>query len=130
MKTSTFLGVTVGILIASIAYGAPISVLSFQGNDGEVIIIRQDTTDELGAPRTPVQIPFFAELLNGYVILGASAPCGTVSVSLTSTAGDSYSTSFDTTDGAILLPVSGDAGFYTIRITTSAGVQYVGEFTI
>ncbi len=97
---------------------------------GSPILIRQDPQEAIGAPRAPEVIPFFAELLNGYVILGASAPCGTVSVSLTSTAGDSYSTSFDTTDGAILLPVSGDAGFYTIRITTSAGVQYVGEFTI
>lgn len=103
-----------------------VSALSISGET--IIIIQRPPTSE--APRTPVSNPFFAELLNGYVILGASAPCGTVSVSLTSTAGDSYSTSFDTTDGAILLPVSGDAGFYTIRITTSAGVQYVGEFTI
>ncbi len=130
MKTSTFLGVTVGILIASIAYGAPISVLSFQGNDGEVIIIRQDTTDELGAPRTPVQIPFFAELMNGYVILGTTTPCGTVSVRITSTAGDDYSTNFDTSDGAILLPISGNPGDYTLSITTPAGTHFIGEFSI
>jgi hypothetical protein len=78
----------------------------------------------------PVYNPFFAELMNGYVILGSSSSYGTVSVSLTSTAGDDYSTSFDTTDGAIILPISGAAGFYTILIPTPGGAQFVGEFTI
>ena len=98
---------------------------------GNIIIISQiPTTSE--KPRTPVRIPFIAELMDGSnsVILGATENIGTVSVQITSTAGDYYSTSFDTTDGAILLPISGDAGLYTLRITTSGGLQFVGEFTI
>lgn len=53
-----------------------------------------------------------------------------VTVSLTSTAGDNYSTTFDTEDGAILLPISGNTGSYTLQITTSSGTRYVGEFSI
>ena len=68
--------------------------------------------------------------MNDYVILGASSAIGTVSVYLTSTAGDDYSTCFDTSDGAILLPVSGNAGYYTLTIITPDGTHYVGEFTI
>lgn len=130
MKGKLKRGCTIGMIAAFLLPGLTGENLFASNQGGEPIIIRHNPADPIGAPRAPEVIPFFAELLNGYVILGASAPCGTVSVSLTSTAGDSYSTSFDTTDGAILLPVSGDAGFYTIRITTSAGVQYVGEFTI
>lgn len=92
-----------------------------------IIPIPSDIPD---APRMPVYNPFFAELMNGYVILGSSSSYGTVSVSLTSTAGDDYSTILDTTDGAIILPISGAAGFYTILITTPGGAQFVGEFTI
>ena len=83
-------------------------------------------------PRSSVPNPFIAELEDGSatVLLGVTSPCGTVSVSLTSTAGDNYSTGFDTTDGAILLPISGDAGLYTLQITTAEGIQFVGEFTL
>jgi hypothetical protein len=69
-------------------------------------------------------------LINGYVILGSATAYGTVTVSLSSTSGDNYSTNFDTTDGAILLPISGDAGLYTLQITTPEGIQFVGEFTL
>ena len=82
------------------------------------------------APRMPAYNPFFAELMNGYVILGSSSAYGTASVTVMSTAGDDYSTCFDMSEGAIILPISGEAGFYTLRITTSGGLQFVGEFTI
>lgn len=130
MKTIQRFGLSIILLVASMVTGTSAIIKNVSLKESEPIVISPYPANPIGAPRAPEVIPFFAELLNGYVILGASAPCGTVSVSLTSTAGDSYSTNFDTSDGAILLPVSGDAGFYTIRITTSAGVQYVGEFTI
>lgn len=130
MKTKMILGI--GIMLMSAANYSPLSAenakIFSEGN--KPIIIRQDPIDLEGAPRMPAYNPFFAELMDGYVILGSSTVYGTVSVSLTSTAGDYYSTSFDTTDGAILLPISGDAGLYTLRITTSGGLQFVGEFTI
>lgn len=94
-----------------------------------IIVPRPDTP---GSPRTPVVNPFIAEFMDGStsILLGATDSIGTVYVQITSTAGDNYSTYFDTSDGAILLPISGDAGNYTMTITASGGSQYVGEFTI
>ena len=98
---------------------------------GDTIIISQIPTTPEG-PRTPVSIPFIAELMDSSnsVLLEATDTIGIVTVQIISTAGDNYSTYFDTSDGAILIPVSGNAGYYTLRITTPNGTQYVGEFTI
>lgn len=95
-----------------------------------IIIVPIPATSE--GPRTPVNHPFVAELMENpnSVLLGVTSPCGTVSVRITSTAGDDYATYFDTTDGAILLPVSGNAGDYTLTITVPGGAVYVGEFSI
>lgn len=130
MRVKMFLGVAAGMLAALSSLHAKECEVIASVEDHQTILIHQDTTDEQGAPRMPVFNPFFAELLSGYVLLGSTSPYGTVDVDITSTAGDSYSTSFDTLDGAIVLPVSGDSGFYSLRITTAAGVQFVGEFTI
>ncbi len=78
----------------------------------------------------PAYNPFFAEFANGNVLLGSYTYYGIVDVSLTSTAGDDYSTVFDTADGTIIIPVSGYAGDYTLLITTASGLEYVGEFSI
>lgn len=124
------LGVAVSILTALNPLSAKGSDRMNQAGEHETILIRQDTTDEIGAPRTSVFNPFFAELMNGYVILGSFSSFGPVHVTITSTAGDNYTTSFDTEDGAIVLPISGDSGFYSLRITIPGGLQFVGEFTI
>jgi len=128
MKTAFLFGLTT----ATFVFGSSLNcdTLSAVSKVSKTIIIVQKPTTPPEAPRMPAYNPFFAELMDGYVILGSSTVYGTVSVSLTSTAGDNYSTSFDTSDGAILLPISGDAGLYTLRITTSGGLQFVGEFTI
>lgn len=105
-------------------------LLAADTNNGTVIVIVRRPTTPPETPRTPEYNPFFAELMNDYVILGASSAFGTVLVCLTSTAGDYYSTYFDTSDGAILLPVSGIAGYYTLTIITPDGTHYVGEFII
>lgn len=99
--------------------------------NGHTIIIVQKP-DPADSPRTPVYNPFIAELSDGLnsVLLGATSSCGTVSVQIVSTAGDDYATYFDTSDGAILLPVSGNAGDYTLTITVPGGAVYVGEFSI
>lgn len=128
MKTAFLFGLTT----ATFVFGSSLNcdTLSAVSKVSKTIIIVQKPTTPPEAPRMPAYNPFFAELMDGYVILGSSTVYGTVSVSLTSTAGDNYSTSFDTSDGAILLPISGDAGLYTLQITTSGGLQFVGEFTI
>lgn len=83
-------------------------------------------------PRTNVPNPFIAELLDGSVtvLLCVTNPCGTVSIQVTSTAGDNYSTYFNTSDGAIFLPISGNTGNYSMTISLSNGFQFVGDFTI
>lgn len=97
---------------------------------GHTIIIVQ-RPDTPGAPRTPVINPFLAELLEGCdsVLLEATDIVGTVYVQITSTAGDNYSTLFDTSEASIILPISGNAGYYTLTISYG-GIQFVGEFTI
>lgn len=98
---------------------------------GKTIIIIQKPDPEED-PRSPIVNPFIAEVTDGSnaVLLGSVDAIGTVYVHLTSTAGDNLSTYFDTSDGAILLPISGNAGDYTLSITTPDGHLFVGEFSI
>ncbi len=99
-------------------------------NDPEQIIISQSSTIPPGSPRMPAYNPFFAELVNGNVLLGSFSYFGIVDVSLTSTAGDDYSTVFDTADGTIIIPISGNTGDYTLLITTASGLEFLGEFVL
>jgi len=124
-RMGAFIAIAMTGLTAFIAQGTPSSTAM----TGHTIII-VPKPDPADAPRTPVFNPFFAELMNGYVLLGSSNPYGTASVNVTSTAGDNYSTFFDTSDGAILLPISGNIGSYTLTISTPDGTHFVGEFTI
>lgn len=129
MKTSIMMGVSAVAMMAIVSTSLCDQIAAETKNETVIVIVRRPTTPP-ETPRTPEYNPFFAELMNDYVILGAPSAIGTVSVSLTSTAGDNYSTCFDTSDGAILLPVSGNAGYYTLTIITADGTHYVGEFTI
>lgn len=97
---------------------------------GHIIIIQKPEPEE--DPRSPIANPFIAEFQEetNSVLLGVTDSIGTVCVQITSTAGDNLSTYFDTSDGAIILPVSGNAGYYTLTIITPDGTHYVGEFSI
>ena len=130
MKTIQRFGLSIILLVASMVTGTSAIIKNASLKESEPIVISPYPANPIGAPRAPEVIPFFAELLNGYVILGSTTPCGTVSVRITSTAGDDYSTNFDTSDGAILLPISGNPGDYTLSITTPAGTHFIGEFSI
>lgn len=99
-------------------------------NDGETIVIRPDSVVPPGSPRMPVYNPFFATIEDGFVLLGSYTYYGIVDVSLTSAAGDDYSTMFDTGDGTIVIPISGNTGDYTLFITTASGLEFIGEFSI
>ena len=98
--------------------------------DDEEIIIRVGTPIPAGSPHMPVYNPFYAEHIGSTVVLGALSDVGIVEVSLTSTAGDNYSTYFDTDDGSIIIPISNLPGHYTLLITTASGFQFVGEFSV
>jgi hypothetical protein len=127
MKKSVFL------IISCLLFAVNMIQVSGQNpgqDDPEEIIISQSSTIPSGSPRMPAYNPFFAEFANGNVLLGSYTYYGIVDVSLTSTAGDDYSTVFDTADRTIIIPVSGYAGDYTLLITTASGLEYVGEFSI
>ena len=81
-------------------------------------------------PRGPVFNPFTAYLYNNQVVLNCSTSYGDVDVTLVSTAGDNYSTVFDTADGFIIIPISGLTGEYTLLLTDSLGVHFTGEFEL
>lgn len=96
------------------------------------ILILPDTMDIPDGPRMPGNYLFIAEVMNnsGSILLEATYNIGIVYVEIVSTAGDDYSTYFNTAIGAIYLPLSGNSGNYTLTITTIDGIHYVGEFTI
>ncbi len=128
MKTIKSIGLSITMLMASMIPGISGTTTSTQDQSNTPIIIINNSTEPEDAPRS--NNPFFAELSDGYVLLGASTTCGTVSVRITSTAGDDFNTYFDTSSGVIILPVSGNTGSYLLSITTSGGTHYIGEFTI
>ena len=125
---------TIHVLLLAImvmAQSAPLKAATSMSSDNEVlIIIHQQPSTPDGEPRGPVFNPFSAYQLNNQVTLESSVPFGLVSVCLSSTAGDYYTTVFDTEDGFIFIPISGLAGNYTLLLTTQSGTQYYGEFEI
>lgn len=102
---------------------------SIKGDDPEIIVLQPDMTIP-DAPRGPVFNPFTAFLQGNSVILNCSVSYGDVDVELISTAGDHYTTVFDTANGSVLIPLSGFTGDYTLSLVDSAGVRFVGEFEI
>lgn len=95
-----------------------------------IVIVPEEPNNPEEEPRSPVFNPFSAYLQNNQVILNCSTSYGLVSVSLVSTAGDNYSTVFDTGDGFIFIPISGNMGDYTLVLLDSLGTSYVGEFSL
>lgn len=132
MKKKSILRKTVCLccLIVGCLASVPTQASSLKQSDGKDIRIVQRPTIPSGAPRTPAYCPFYAELMEEGVLLGSFYFCGVVDVTLTSTAGDDYSTVFDTADGTIVIPISGSTGEYTLLITTASGLEFIGEFVL
>lgn len=128
MKNIRTIGMSIAFIMASLlSLNAGVSS-SVSSKEGTPIIIYQKPDDSVAPPRS--DNPFFAELSDYGVLLGSSDSIGTVSVRITSTAGDDYSTYFNTSTGMILLPISGDTGDYLISITTPDGIHFIGEFSL
>lgn len=125
MKTIHIFLVALLVMTTSIPSWASLS-LSLDGDNP--IIIHQLPTEYPNDPRGPVFNPFTAYLMNNQVVLESAASCGLVAVELTSTAGDYYTTVFDTEDGSILIPISGLTGDYDILLTTQEGLCFWGNF--
>lgn len=128
MKTFKSLGLSISMMMASLlSLNMGVAARPSQ-SEGTPILISQESPELIGTPRSGSA--FFAEYSEYYILLGATASCGTVTIRITSTAGDDYSTYFDTSTGVILLPISGDAGHYVLSITTLDGIHFIGEFTL
>lgn len=132
MKSKTKNLTAVLLVIAGLLKMATCPVLYSEPVGQEIIpvVIGPDPSNPNGDPRGPVFNPFTAYLQNNQVVLNCSISFGLVSVSLVSTAGDNYSTVFDTGDGFIFIPISGNMGDYTLVLLDSLGTSYVGEFSL
>lgn len=131
MKNTKELRIVTAVVAAILlAFSSATVALSKSAQDGEIVLIVPSDQDPVGNPRGPVFNPFSAYLINNQVVLESSTSYGTVFVELTSTAGDNYSTVFDTSEGSIIIPISGFAGDYTLLLTDAFGAQFVGEFEI
>lgn len=129
MKTNYFTLFLVGLLLflcgSVFAHSAGFVV----GDEQHDILICQQSDGSSGAPRSSFN-PFFAYEDGTCVTLGSMSPCGDVSVTLVSTAGDYYQTVFDTEDLQIVIPISGETGHYTLTLVTERGLVFKGEFDL
>ena len=98
--------------------------------DQTPILIRHQSINQPSAPRSTEFNPFYAQLEDTYVLLGSTSPYGVVAVTLVSSAGDNYSTYFDTEDWTINIPVSGNTGHYTLTLVAESGEVFMGEFDL
>ena len=129
-KTKQLRRVAIGFAALFMALTSATNLLSKGVKDGETIVISPVDTNAPGIPRGPIFNPFTAYRLNNTVVLESDTSYGLVDVTLVSTAGDYYSTVFDTEDGFVLIPVSGYFGDYSLLITDLSGAQFVGYFVI
>ena len=120
----------IGFATLLMALTSATNLLSKGARDGETIVISPIDNNASGIPRGPVFNPFTAYRLNNTVVLESDTSYGMVNVVLVSTAGDYYTTVFDTEDGSVFIPISGDSGDYSILITDLSGTQFVGYFVI
>lgn len=130
MKKIPLLLSVIGLMTVSMMQPVSMSAMRVQGDDPTLIVILPPVISPEGAPRSPAFNPFTAYLNGDVVVLNCSASYGNVAVTLVSTAGDNYTTVFDTEDVSIIIPVSGLSGHYTLLLTTASGSQFIGEFDI
>lgn len=130
MKKIPLLLSVIGLMTVSMMQPVSMSAMRVQGDDPTLIVILPPVISPEGAPRSPAFNPFTAYLNGDAVVLNCSAPYGDVAVTLVSTAGDYYTTVFDTEDGSVIIPVSGLSGHYTLLLTIASGSQFMGEFDI
>ena len=99
-----------------------------QTDDNQPIAIHPRPINQNTGPRSPIFNPFTAQLWDNYVVLYSNESCGDVAVTLTSTAGDFFTTNFDTEDGSIIIPISGNNGYYVLTLVTGGSLIFDGEF--
>ena len=96
--------------------------------DGGVIL--RPVEGESDYPRAPLLHPFIVYHQGNFVYFGSISFCGEVTIVLTSTGGDYFTTFYTAEQGTILLPISGNEGTYTVIVVMESGTQLVGKFII
>ena len=129
-KTKQLRRVAIGFATFLMVLTSTTNLLSMGVKDGEAIEVHPVNTEVSGIPRGPVFNPFTAYRLNNTVVLESDTSYGVVNITLVSTAGDYYTTVFDTEDGSILIPISGNSGDYSLLITDLSDAQFIGTFAI
>lgn len=120
---------TLALLLCGTARVNSFAVQTPDGEGGPILL--DPIPNNPGGPRSQGDIPLFAELLDGYVLLGCSGlSVGVVRVSLISTAGDWTETVYESSEGPILIPISGNPGQYRLTLVLENGAGYVGTFVI
>lgn len=132
MKSKTKIHTVVLLVTAGLLKMATCPVLYSEPVGQEIIpvVIGPDSSNPNGDPRGPVFNPFTAYLQGNNVVLNCSVYYGDVVVVLVSTAGDYYTTVFDTSDGSTVIPISNLSGDYTLCLTDASGMQFIGEFNV
>lgn len=129
MKSVNIISKAIIVLMACLFLMARSMGAFCQTPDGfKPILITQVPTEVPDAPRSIN--PFYAFQDGSCITLGAVYPLGDVAVTVTSTAGDDYSTEFDTEDGTIVIPISGMCGLYTMTLVTAEKIVFVGDFSL
>lgn len=130
MKAKQILGLSILIMVVfGFCNSLRVAATASPDGDGPIIIII-NPDDPIGEPRGPVFNPFTAYLQGYNVVLNCSVYYGDVVVVLVSTAGDYYTTVFDTSDGSTVIPISNLSGDYTLCLTDASGMQFIGEFNV
>lgn len=123
--------IIISVLSAALLFTTEISALCKSSHQAIIpVIISPKPSIPGGNPRSPETTPFSAYRTNDEIILSCDIDCGTVDVELYSTAGDSISTLFDTSEESTTIPISGNTGDYSITITDQQGQVYIGLFSI
>lgn len=98
--------------------------------EGVRIVLSSKPVNPPEGPRMPAYNPFYAELTDLGVLLVSDSDWGDATVTLSSIEGDYYQTTFEMSEGSILLPINGDAGdSYTLTISLGS-LGYEGSFVL
>lgn len=96
--------------------------------DGGVILRPREGDPDF--PRSPLLHPFIVYHQGESVYFVSTSTCGEVTLVLTSTGGDYYSTLYTEDQGTIIIPLSGNERVYTLVVVMESGMELEGKFKI
>ena len=130
MRNNYFLKNVATLFAALCLIGSSFTFAYGMSAEGVQIVIRHRPGAQGNAPRGGEENPFYAELTELGVLLVTDSDWGDATVTLSSIEGDYYQTTFEMSEGSILLPINGDAGdSYTLTISLGS-LGYEGSFVL